>query len=165
MNNPFKELEIKGVFLARAEIHSDTRGWLCETFRADWLAGLGLERLQPAMGYVSLTNPGVARGPHDHRFQTDCFAFIGPSDFKIYLWDNRPDSPSFHTHLQLVLGASAPGLLIVPPGVVHGYKNIGNEPGLVHNFPDKLFRGWNRTEAVDEIRYEDDPNSPFRIDF
>jgi dTDP-4-dehydrorhamnose 3,5-epimerase len=52
----------------------------------------------------------------------------------------------------------------VPPGIVHAYKNIGSSQGLVINLPDRLFRGWGKTEAVDEIRHENDPESPFRIE-
>jgi dTDP-4-dehydrorhamnose 3,5-epimerase len=164
VTSPFEELEISGVFLARVSVHNDQRGWLCETFRADWLAALNRPAFQPVMGYVSMTLPGAARGPHEHRFQTDWFGFLGPSDFLILLWDNRTESPSFGTHLKLILGETNPALLIVPPGVAHGYKNIGATPGLVHNYPNQLYRGWNRSADVDEIRYEDDPQSRFRID-
>jgi len=161
VNLPFSELAIKGVLLARVQIYTDHRGWLIETFRADWLKNPdGL----PVMGYVAMTLPGVIRGPHEHRFQTDWFAFLGPSDFQIFLWDNRQSSVSFNTHLQLQLGEKEPALLIVPPGVVHAYKNIGVKPGLVYNYPNQLYRGNNRTEEPDEIRYETDPQKRFLIE-
>ncbi|MEO0070685.1 MAG: dTDP-4-dehydrorhamnose 3,5-epimerase family protein [candidate division WOR-3 bacterium] len=164
MSFPFTELAIKGVFILRASAYTDHRGWLIETFRQDWLFALGLTQLQPAMSYISMTYPNTARGPHEHRLQTDWLAFLGPSDFQVFLWDNRSASPTFKNHLQLTLGENNPSVLIVPNGVVHGYKNIGEKPGLVLNYPNRLYRGWNRSEPVDEIRYEDDPNSPFRID-
>ncbi len=157
----FSELEIKGLLIARAQIYTDPRGWLIETFRADWIKNPdGL----PVMGYISMTLPGIIRGPHEHRFQTDWFAFVGPSDFRIFLWDNRPDSVSFNTHLQLQLGEQNPALLIVPPGVVHAYKNIGDKPGIVYNYPNRLYRGINRGEEPDEIRYENDPRTRFRVE-
>ncbi|MCR4424110.1 MAG: dTDP-4-dehydrorhamnose 3,5-epimerase family protein [candidate division WOR-3 bacterium] len=164
MNSPFQELAIKGVFFAPALINTDGRGWLCETFRQDWFETANLTELNPVMGYVSFTNPGAIRGPHEHRYQTDVFAFLGPSDFLVFLWDNRQNSPTFQNQLKLTLGASQPALLIVPPGVVHGYKNIGSVPGLVINTPNRLYRGRNRSEPVDEIRHEDNPDSPFKID-
>ena len=65
------------------------RGWLGEPFRADKLpAGA-----PPAMACVSMTEPGVARGPREYREQADCFRRVGPSDFKGYLRDIRPVSP------------------------------------------------------------------------
>jgi dTDP-4-dehydrorhamnose 3,5-epimerase len=54
--------------------------------------------------------------------------------------------------------------LIIPPGVVHAYKNVSSEPGLVFNCPNRLFKGPGRNDRVDEIRHEDDPASPFRLD-
>ncbi|RJQ49085.1 MAG: dTDP-4-dehydrorhamnose 3,5-epimerase, partial [Nitrospiraceae bacterium] len=48
--------------------------------------------------------------------------------------------------------------------IVHAYKNIGIVDGLVINLPDRLYKGWGKTEPVDEIRYEDDPKTPFRIE-
>ena len=54
--------------------------------------------------------------------------------------------------------------MIVPKGVVHAYKNIGGCDGMVFNAPNRLYAGRGRTEPVDEIRHETDPNSPFKID-
>jgi dTDP-4-dehydrorhamnose 3,5-epimerase len=47
---------------------------------------------------------------------------------------------------------------------VHAYKNIGDEPGLVINLPNKLYAGWGKKEKVDEIRYEGNQDSPFKVD-
>lgn len=138
----------------------DERGWLLELFRKDELGDIPL----PAMSYISLTLPGITRGPHEHINQTDHFCFLGPSNFKVVLWDNRKDSSTYGKNMILFLGEDNPTSISIPPGVVHGYKNIGVVPGIVINFPDKLYKGWGRREKVDEIRHEDDPNSPFRID-
>jgi len=164
MSHPFRELEIAGAFLARAERFDDARGWLVETFRSDWLEAAGISAARPVMAYVSLTRPGIARGPHEHERQTDYFAFLGPSDFKVFLWDNRAGSAAKGRHITLVLGENSPGLLIVPPGVVHAYRNVGSADGLVLNYPNRLFAGQNRAEPVDEIRHEDEPDSQFRLD-
>ena len=62
-------------------------------------------------------------------------------------------------------GEDNPITVIVPPGVVHGYKNISKlERGMVLNFPDKLFMGWDKKEAIDEIRHEDEQDSPFSLE-
>ena len=62
----------------------------------------------PVMTYISQTLPGVARGPHEHLDQTDGFAFIGPSDFKLYLWDTRSASPTRNNRTAIVVGQSNP---------------------------------------------------------
>jgi dTDP-4-dehydrorhamnose 3,5-epimerase len=154
------DIKILGVICHPLVIYNDQRGWLAEIFRQDEVAPEHV----PVMAYISVTEPGVGRGPHAHRHQTDLFCFPGPGDFRVVLWDNRPDSPSFGTRQDFHLGEGTPGVLIVPPGVVHGYRNIGDRPGLVCNFANRLYRGPGRQEAVDEIRFEDDPESPFRLE-
>jgi len=47
------------------------------------------------MSYISQTEPGIIRGPHEHKDQADLFCFIGPSTFRLYLWDARKGSPTF----------------------------------------------------------------------
>jgi len=140
--------------------NTDNRGWLIELFRKDQIEN----DIFPQMSYISLTYPGIARGPHEHREQTDYFCFLGPSTFRLLLWDTRKNSSTYGNMMILKIGESDPKIVIVPPGVVHAYKNIGEKPGLVINLPNKLYAGWNKKETVDEIRYEGDSNSPFKVD-
>lgn len=139
--------------------HEDERGWLAELFRSDELPS----DLRPEMAYLSESRPGIRRGPHEHREQTDVFVFLGTAPFRLYLWDARPNSASFRVFQQLDLPASQLMLAIVPPGVVHAYRNVGASPGWVLNFPNRLYRGPCRRFEVDEIRHEEDPASPYRI--
>ena len=55
-------------------------------------------------------------------------------------------------------------IVVIPPGVVHAYKNSGDSDGMVLNFPDKLYAGWGKQQQVDEVRYENDPQSPFVVE-
>jgi dTDP-4-dehydrorhamnose 3,5-epimerase len=116
------------------------------------------------MAYLSMTEPGVARGPHEHVEQADYFCFLGPSSFKVWLWDARPGSSTHGARQVEVVGIDRPMMLVVPPGVIHAYQNVGGEPGLVFNAPNRLFRGPGRREPVDEIRHEDIPDSPYRLE-
>ncbi|TAK95171.1 dTDP-4-dehydrorhamnose 3,5-epimerase, partial [Patescibacteria group bacterium] len=77
---------IKGIIVKKLDKFEDDRGWLTEIYRVDEGG------YQPAMGYVSVTQSGVVRGPHEHERQSDCFVFVGPGDFKLYLWDRRTGS-------------------------------------------------------------------------
>ncbi len=91
----FHEGPIDGVTFRPLAPHKDHRGWLIELYREDELPA----DQHPVMAYVSETLPGVARGPHEHVDQTDYFAFVGPGDFLLYLWDARPASPTYgHCH-------------------------------------------------------------------
>jgi dTDP-4-dehydrorhamnose 3,5-epimerase len=156
----FAEGPIFDVVFKSIKVHTDQRGWLLEIHRQDELP----PEIHPVMSYISETLPGVARGPHEHVAQTDYFAFIGPGDFMLYLWDIRPASPTWGKRTRTIVGQSNKQVVIVPPGVVHAYKNMGTEPGWVINEPNRLYAGMLRKEAVDEIRHESLPNSPFLLD-
>jgi len=151
----FKDGEISGLIIKKMEAYSDKRGWLMELFRKDEMVDF-----EPAMSYISVTGPGVVRGPHGHKEQTDYFCFLGK--FTLYLWDDRKDSPTYGN--KNVLEDADKLIVIVPPGVVHAYKNTGLKDAFVINFPDRLYAGWDRKEEVDEIRYENDAESPFKIE-
>src|SRR5829696_8615059 len=130
----FQHETIDGVIWKPLVRFNDSRGWLCELFRHDELP----REYHPEMAYLSVTEPGVARGPHEHVEQADCFCFVGPSHFKVYLWDIRPASATRGARQVEVVGTDRPMLLIVPPGVVHAYRNVGVQPGLVFNAPNRL---------------------------
>lgn len=146
---------MEGLVVRELSLCVDERGWLGEILRDDE------SQLKPLMSYLSMTNPGLVRGPHEHRDQTDCFCFIGR--FRLYLWDNRERSSTF-MEKRIIETADVPTVAVVPPGIVHAYKNIGSSEGFVFNLPDRLYKGRGKTEPVDEIRYEDTLSSPFRIE-
>lgn len=149
------EDQIPGVVIRQLRRYTDTRGWLIELFRDDEL----LDAFRPRMGYISLTHPGVARGPHEHREQSDGFVFLSGT-FEVTLWENRPQRP--RRKVVLRVGEQNPISLIVPPGVVHAYKNVGDQDATVLNFPDRLYAGEGKKEPVDEIRHEE-IDSEFRL--
>ena len=138
----------------------DERGWLCELFRHDEIAA----EFYPVMAYISVTEPNTQRGPHEHFEQADLFCFLGTSNFKLRLWDNREDSPTFMNVMTLFVGADNAQAIIIPKGIVHAYKNVGSEKGVVINCPNRLYMGAGKKEEIDEIRHEDDPDTIFRID-
>jgi dTDP-4-dehydrorhamnose 3,5-epimerase len=156
----FKEGLIQGVVVRDLKMFTDPRGWLMELFREDEVAA----EYMPVMGYISVTKSGVARGPHEHVDQADYFCFVGPSNFRIYLWDNRKGSPTHMIRQLIVAGEDTPMAVIVPAGVVHAYRNIGKTDGMVINCANRLYAGKGRKEPVDEIRHEHDPATIFRLD-
>lgn len=156
----FSDGPIEGVIVKPLKRYADARGWLIEIYRNDEVAPGN----RPVMSYISETLPGVARGPHEHHDQADTFGFIGPSTFKLYLWDNRPASKTHGNKQVHLVGVDAPAAVTIPAGVVHAYKNVGPVPGWVINCPNRLYAGEGRKEPVDEIRHEDKPGSPFVLD-
>lgn len=156
----FKKGKISGVVVRALRKFVDERGWLTEIFRHDELE----EEFYPVMSYISATEPGHLRGPHEHVAQADLFCFIGPSNFKLRLWDNRKDSETYNHVMTVFAGEDNPQTVLVPLGVVHAYRNVGSRPGIVINCPNRLYMGTNRGEEIDEVRHEDDPETIFRID-
>lgn len=151
---------IADVTITELKKYHDQRGWLAELFRKDELA----PEFFPEMAYISVTLPGIARGPHEHVDQADYFCFLGPGNFKIYLWDNRPHSPTYNYRQIFIAGEEQPQAVIVPKGVVHAYQNVSNEPGMVINCANRLYKGEGRQAEIDEIRHEHEPDSPFKLD-
>ncbi len=151
---------IHDVVIREITRYQDKRGWLMELFRSDEMK----EEFLPTMSYISQTEPGVARGPHEHIDQADLFGFIGPSTFRIYLWDGRKNSPTYGIQMIFDAGEQNPQAVLVPARIVHAYRNIGTIPGWVINLPNRLYAGEGRREPVDEIRHENDPDSPFQLD-
>jgi dTDP-4-dehydrorhamnose 3,5-epimerase len=156
----FIEGAIRDVVVRDLRRFHDRRGWLAELFRHDELQ----EEFYPAMSYISSTLPGVTRGPHEHADQADLFYFIGPSNFRVRLWDNRADSETYRHMMTLTAGEESPQMVLVPRGIVHAYRNIGPVPGIVINCPNRLYMGEGKRAAVDEIRHESDPDTIFRMD-
>jgi dTDP-4-dehydrorhamnose 3,5-epimerase len=151
--------DIKDVVVNEVKKFQDDRGWLAELFRHDNLS----EEFYPLMSYISFTKPNVQRGPHEHVDQADLFCFIGPSTFKLRLWDNRNDSPTYKNVMTIFAGEGDPKSVIVPKGVVHGYKNVGAIDGMVINCPNRLYMGKGKRDPIDEIRHEDDPDTIFKM--
>ena len=148
---------IEEVIIKNIKKNEDERGWLAEIYRSDEIDFV------PVMNYLSFTKNGIIRGPHEHKYQSDYFVFVGPGDFELNLWDRRDNSGTNGQYLKLTVGESNPCLVIVPPGVVHGYKCVSNNGAFSINLPDKLYKGKNKAEEIDEIRWEKDPKSPYII--
>jgi dTDP-4-dehydrorhamnose 3,5-epimerase len=142
---------LPGVRVEALPVFKDQRGTLHELFRVDEIpAGF-----QPLMACSSWSHPNVARGPHQHVAQDDYFTFAGPSNFRVYLWDDRPGSAKSARGWVINTGENAPARIYVPRG--------GNASGLVVTVTSLLFKGKGRKDPVDEIRHELDPNSPYRL--
>ncbi len=73
----FRKGPIEGVVVRAFRKFIDERGWLAELHRDDEVP----DGFHPAMSYVSVTLPGVLRGPHEHVDQADLFCWVGPGDF------------------------------------------------------------------------------------
>jgi dTDP-4-dehydrorhamnose 3,5-epimerase len=168
MSTVWQQIEVRGICEipglpgARVEalpVFQDARGSLHELFRTDEIpAGF-----RPLMACASWSDAGVTRGPHQHVAQDDYFTFAGPSNFTVYLWDDRPASARAAKGWFILTGEQAPSRIYVPRGVVHAYRNTGGIRGLVVTATSLLFKGEGRRDPVDEIRHELHPHSLYQL--
>jgi len=150
--------DLPGVRVEALPVFKDARGSLHELFRVDEIPAGFI----PLMACSSWSHAGLTRGPHQHVGQDDYFTFAGPSDFSVYLWDDRPGAAKAARGWVIHTGEKSPSRIYVPRGVVHAYRNTGTVAGLVVTVTSLLFKGEGRRDPVDEIRHELNPDSPYQ---
>ncbi|MGQ9458433.1 MAG: dTDP-4-dehydrorhamnose 3,5-epimerase family protein [Anaerolineae bacterium] len=125
---------IHGVRTRKLRLIPDERGFLMEMLRSDW------EEFQKfGQVYVTAVYPGVVKGWHYHKVQTDYFICVAGMA-KVVLYDAREDSPTYGEVNEFFMGTLNPMLLVIPPGVMHGFKGISQEMALIVNVPTELYR-------------------------
>jgi dTDP-4-dehydrorhamnose 3,5-epimerase len=139
-----EEGRIQGVWLKRLRVVPDERGWLMEVLRRD---DEGFLRFGQA--YVTTTYPGVVKGWHMHRKQSDFIACIGGM-LKLVLYDPREGSPTKGKVEEYFLGIHNPLLVRVPENVYHGWKCVGPEAAVVLNVPTEPYDH----ASPDEVRLD-----------
>ena len=85
--------------------------------------------------YFSLAYPGVIKGWHLHTKQTQNYAVI-KGMIKLVLFDSRENSPTYRKIYELFIGEQDYKLVTIPPGIINGYKCIGNDECIVANCSD-----------------------------
>ena len=124
---------IDGVVVKKLKVIPDERGYLMEMMRAD-------DEFFQKFGqiYMTVVYPGVVKGWHYHKKQTDHFVCV-KGMIKVVLYDGREDSPTHKEVGEFFLGEQNPILLVIPKLVLHGMKGVGTEPGLLINCPTEMY--------------------------
>jgi dTDP-4-dehydrorhamnose 3,5-epimerase len=122
---------LPGVRIEPQVVWPDDRGYFFEVGRIGQglIASFPPESTQIA---ATLTYPGAIKAFHYHLHQTDCWV---PSAgmLQVALVDLREGSSTFGAKNTLYIGTLRPWVIVVPPGVAHGYKVIGTQPaGLIY---------------------------------
>lgn len=104
-----------GVVVKALAPHHDPRGIFTEMFRLEWDLG------QAPMQWNALrSKPNVLRGVHVHRIHVDYLTTATGETF-LGLHDLRAASPSRGLSTILHVTADNPRLVVIPPGVAHGF--------------------------------------------
>jgi dTDP-4-dehydrorhamnose 3,5-epimerase len=128
---------IAGVRIHPLTIWPDDRGYFVEVQRM----GSGLAAEFPAATTqvsAALNYPGIIKAFHYHLHQTDCWTPVAGM-FQVALIDLRADSPTLGVKNTIYSGTLRPWQILIPPGVAHGYKVIGSEPGLLVYLTDRFY--------------------------
>lgn len=107
-------------------------GCLSELVRPEW----GDARV--AHIFSRSYDPGTVSAWHAHTQSTDCLCCLA-GDILLVLYDGRVGSPTHSRVAEYRIGVQSPRLVIVPPGVWHGFQNDGNRPAIVLNMSDVAY--------------------------
>jgi len=118
---------IDGVIVKQLRVIPDERGWLMEIIRRDdpFFRQFG-------QTYITAVYPGVVKGWHWHKLQTDHFCVI-KGMIKTVLYDRRAGSPTEGEINEFFMGERNPIVVTIPSGVLHGMKGMGTETGILLN--------------------------------
>jgi dTDP-4-dehydrorhamnose 3,5-epimerase len=118
-------------------IWPDDRGYFLEVARF----GQGLVADFPASSTqvsAALNYPGIIKAFHYHKFQTD-YWIPAAGLLQVALVDLRRESKTFGLKNTLYLGALRAWQLLIPPGIAHGYKVIGDQVSVLVYVTDCLY--------------------------
>jgi len=148
---------IDGVQYRLARPVSHHHGHLTEALRADW----GITDAPIVQVNLTTTFPGRIRAWGIHRFTIDRL-FAATGSLCIVCYDARRASPTFGCVNEFMLGERNQGLVVIPPGIYHGWKNVGADEATIvsmpsqlydHNGPDRWELVWDSAEARKTIPY------------
>jgi dTDP-4-dehydrorhamnose 3,5-epimerase len=118
--------------LTRPVPHED--GHLIEIARATW-AVLDEPIVQV---HMTTTLAGRVRAWGMHRRTTDRL-FVASGLVRVVCYDGRRESPTYGRVNEFTFSDRSPGLLVIPPDVFHGWKNIGTTESIVINMPTAVY--------------------------
>ena len=139
---------IDSVIVKNLRVIPDERGRLMEILRND-------DPFFQKFGQVYMTTnyPGVVKAWHAHKMQTDHVACVSGM-VKLVLFDGRENSPTYQKINEFFIGIHNPKLIVIPPGVYHGWKCISKEESVVVNIPNQVYNYSNPDEIREPIDAE-----------
>ncbi|HEB01580.1 MAG TPA: spore coat protein [Candidatus Portnoybacteria bacterium] len=116
---------IEGVKIKKLITHSDDRGFFREILRSD-------DKMLDKFGQssVTLTYPGVIKAFHWHKEQDDLW-YVASGMVQTVLYDRRENSKTYRETQVIYMGEDNPVAVLIPQGVAHGYRVLGNKSALV----------------------------------
>ena len=120
---------IEGVAVRPFDLWPDDRGYFLEVLRLK--QGLAADfPAETTQVSAALSYPGTIKAFHIHTLQTDLWV-PAQGMFQVALVDLRPGSRTYGWKNTLYVGGLKPWQILIPPGVGHGYKVIGESAAML----------------------------------
>jgi len=143
---------INGVEIKKIIRHSDDRGYFSEIIKFGEETFCEVKQTNYSIAY-----PKVIKAFHWHKKQFDVW-FPVKGNMQIVLYDIRKKSPTRGETQIICAGEDNPQLILIPPGVMHGYRVLGNKPAGLFYHTSEIYN----PENPDEQRIPfDDPRIGF----
>jgi len=85
--------------------------------------------------YFSKVYPDAIKGWHLHHKMTLNYAVV-VGNIKLVLYDRRKNSKTYKELQEIFIGEDNYCLVSIPPGVINGFKAVGNKMAIVANCAD-----------------------------
>ena len=125
---------IDGVVIRYATTQVDDRGTLCEILNPAW----GFHPAPFSYVYQFTIRPGKAKGWHIHH-QHDDRIFLSRGTVKVVLYDDRPESPTYHMVNEIFRSDTHRSVMVIPAYVWHAHQNIGSDDALFISMPSRSY--------------------------
>ncbi len=112
--------------------HED--GHVTEVARASW----DILTTPIVQVHITTTLPGRIRAWGLHQTSMDRL-FVVSGLVTLAVFDGRDDSPTKGRVNAFTVSEKNPGLLLIPPNLYHGWKNIGTSEAVIINMPDRMY--------------------------
>ena len=132
---PVGETSIAGVAVTEIKNVVYRNGVLTELFCADWFG-----ESFAAKHIVHVTMAGGTRSPwHCHKSQTDVI-FPIRGQIRLGLYDDRSESSTYRTAKIVNFNIMRPRYVVVPPGIWHALRNVGQDEAAYVVLNDRVYR-------------------------
>lgn len=119
-------ISLKDVAVIPLQVHMDDRGYLFEVIHSTdtFFSKFGQVYVVGNMARETI------RAFHKHKELWDYFSIVHGSA-KFALYDDRKDSPTYQKTQTIVLSEKNPKMIVVPPGVYHGWMSLEDDTILL----------------------------------
>jgi len=147
-----KSLKLNNAFIVEPEIHSDNRGYFCESYNKKKLSNTLKKEITFVQDNYSLSNKNVLRGLHFQKKPKAQGKLIKVTNGKIYdvIVDIRKSSSTFMQWEGIELSSENNCQIWIPEGFAHGFLALTDKTEVIYKVTEYYDPNFECT-----IRYND----------